>query len=367
MMTASALARQLLVCGIAAPQRRSSRLLCSCVPGGQFLAPPAPPEDGIICCISHFEAKAFATSLHSRKPSSGCERVDLPSDIGGLTVDIGLRRPKSAELTPSCLRLGFAADDRWASVPWSFLSKVAKKQRAGVWQCWEDDDDDPEKVEGMSDLTRRTASLMPAHEGAVPPTATLGGFNMHRVKGVDPSEDTARKLAALGGGGRLKGGRRPSRVLDVCTGLGYTAIGAAQLPSVTEVVTIELDPLMVYLQRSNPWSAALFEDGVAVEDKMIRRLLGDATQVLPTLPDGYFDAAIHDPPTNAMSGELYSLEVYRGLRRVLRRGGVLFHYIGDPSSRTSGKMFKGVIERLREAGFDAKTTADAFGVTAVAK
>ncbi len=28
----------------------------------------------------------------------------------------------------------------------------------------------------------------------------------------------------------------------------------------TEVVTIELDPLMVYLQRANPWSSELFDD-----------------------------------------------------------------------------------------------------------
>ena len=28
-----------------------------------------------------------------------------------------------------------------------------------------------------------------------------------------------------------------------------------------EVVTIELDPLMVYLQRANPWSSDLFDDG----------------------------------------------------------------------------------------------------------
>ena len=139
-------------------------------------------------------------------------------------------------------------------------------------------------------------------------------------------------------------------MLDVCTGLGYTSIAAAKLPTVSEVVTIELDPLMVYLQRANPWSNDLFEDG------KIRRLVGDATEVLPALPDGRFDAVIHDPPANALSGELYSLSFYSELRRVLRPGGLLYHYIGDPSSKASGKLFKGIHERLREAGFASTST-----------
>ena len=62
-----------------------------------------------------------------------------------------------------------------------------------------------------------------------------------------------------------------------------------------------------------------------------------------------------------------SLEVYRALRRLLRPGGVLFHYVGDPASKASGRLFKGVLQRLREAGFDAKTTPAAYGITAVAR
>ena len=113
-----------------------------------------------------------------------------------------------------------------------------------------------------------------------------GGFNMHRTKGVDPAGDTARKLDAVASvGGGLRG-----KVLDVCTGLGYTACGAASSAATTEVVTIELDPLMVYLQRTNPWSQQLFED-----DKIVR-LLGDATES-PALPEAA-DVVIHDPPAN---------------------------------------------------------------------
>ena len=39
------------------------------------------------------------------------------------------------------------------------------------------------------------------------------------------------------------------------------------------------------------------------------------------------------------------------------------HYIGDPSSKASGKLFKGIHERLREAGFASSSTdKQAYGI-----
>ena len=74
----------------------------------------------------------------------------------------------------------------------------------------EDDDEDedeeaqPSKVEGFSELTQRPASLLPLDdEGGQPPTAVLGGFNMHSFKGTTSKGDTERKLGALGS--RLRG------------------------------------------------------------------------------------------------------------------------------------------------------------------
>ena len=322
-----------------------------------FLAPPEPPEDGVSCTVSHLEIISLHKAFFAQKPSSGSVRLDLDGESSSdeiLTVDLGLREPCSVELTPDLLKLRLS-DDAIACLPWKLVAKVAKKKRAGVWELYDEahEEEEPYRVEGISDVTNRPATLLP-HDGRFsPPTAVLGGFNMHRTKNIDPGEDTKRKLAALG--------KARGRVLDVCTGLGYTSIAAAERALVEEVATIELDPLMVYLQRANPYSRALFEDA------KIRRLLGDATEVLPALPESYFDYCIHDPPANAMSGELYSLEFYQQLRRVLRNGGVLFHYIGDPSSKASGKLFRGVLERLREAGFEAKTAAEAYGITATAR
>ena len=118
-------------------------------------------------------------------------------------------------------------------IEWSFLRKLVKKRKQGAWQCSSECDEPPEKIEGFSEQTRRVASLLPIESSA--PTAVLGGFNMHRMKSVTPAEDTARKLGALG---TARGGIR-GRVLDVCTGLGYTCLGAARTPNVDEVVTIE--------------------------------------------------------------------------------------------------------------------------------
>ncbi|MCS7129091.1 MAG: hypothetical protein NZ919_00405, partial [Candidatus Caldarchaeum sp.] len=64
-----------------------------------------------------------------------------------------------------------------------------------------------------------------------------------------------------------------------------------------------------------------------------------------------FDVAVHDPPTFKMAGELYSLEFYRLLAGVLRKGGELVHYVGQPGVRRGLRLHVGVMERLRKAGF----------------
>lgn len=147
----------------------------------------------------------------------------------------------------------------------------------------------------------------------------------------------------------------------MCTGLGYTAIALATVEPVSKVTTIELDPVIAdVVSARNPWSEQLFRN------EKIVRVVGDATEVLPTLEAGQFDVAVHDPPAQAMGGELYSLEFYGELARVLVRGGRLFHYVGDPDSGESGRLFRGVQKRLGEAGFkQIRTDKEAFGVVAV--
>jgi hypothetical protein len=67
----------------------------------------------------------------------------------------------------------------------------------------------------------------------------------------------------------------------------------------------------------------------------------------------------------SLAGELYSGEFYRHLYRVLARKGRLFHYVGDPDSRSGRNVTRGVVRRLQEAGFGRVVRKPrAFGLVA---
>jgi uncharacterized protein len=74
---------------------------------------------------------------------------------------------------------------------------------------------------------------------------------------------------------------------------------------------------------------------------------------------------LHDPPAFNLAGDLYAGDFYRELHRVLTRKGYLFHYIGDPESKSGATVTRGVIKRLQEAGFARiERKPRAFGVVA---
>ena len=78
-----------------------------------------------------------------------------------------------------------------------------------------------------------------------------------------------------------------------------------------------------------------------------------------------FGAVLHDPPSMSLAGDLYSGVFYRELYRVLKFGGRLFHYIGDPRSAFGSGVTRGVIRRLGEAGFvKIELKPRAYGLTA---
>ena len=177
----------------------------------------------------------------------------------------------------------------------------------------------------------------------------IAGFTMHRIIDTDPMQDTLQKVATIA---PIIG-----TVLDTATGLGYTAIEAAR--TAQHVVTIELDPGAQQIASLNPWSQELFHN------PKIEQVMGDAFEVVPTFADAYFDRIIHDPPVLSLAGELYSGVFYQQLFRILKRGGRLFHYIGDLNSKSSGTVSKGVVRRLQEAGFTRVVRkSEAYGVVA---
>jgi predicted methyltransferase len=227
-------------------------------------------------------------------------------------------------------------------VDWSSLEKISQSEV----NCYTISAEGIQAIQTFSEATNRMCSLMPTKSA---PSMLIAGFVMHRIKDIDPWQDTQRKIAAIAPVG--------GSVLDTATGLGYTSILAAR--SAGSVTTIELDPGAQAIARLNPWSQELFTN------PKIKQVMGDAYEVVPTLADESFQRVIHDPPTFSLAGELYSGVFYRELYRVLKRGGRLFHYIGDPNSKASGGVTRGALKRLQEAGFARVVRRpEAYGVVA---
>lgn len=169
------------------------------------------------------------------------------------------------------------------------------------------------------------------------PTLEIDGVKMHRVRGTTPEADAREKVRALG----IRGGL----ILEVGTGLGYTSQAALDANAAL-VISIELNSPVLKLARVNPWSRRIFVD------ERVHILLGDAYDILSSLRHGLFDYIVHDPPRFSLAGHLYGSTFYTELFRVLKAGGRLFHYIGEPGSRFRRRnLRRGVVNRLRGVGF----------------
>ncbi|MGB9674071.1 MAG: methyltransferase [Anaerolineales bacterium] len=213
--------------------------------------------------------------------------------------------------------------------------------------CYRFENDGIQPIRIFSEESGRVYSLMPTQRA---PTLLISGIPMHRFKDIDPIQDTHRKIKACGG---IAG-----RVLDTATGLGYTAIQASQ--RAIHVVTIERDVAVLEIAKQNPWSAKLFHN------PQITQIIGDSFEEIARFPAGEFRLIIHDPPAFSLAGELYSAEFYRQALRALNQKGRMFHYIGDPASKMGAGVTRGVMRRLKEAGFSRVIhQPQAFGVLAI--
>lgn len=283
-------------------------------------------EQPNLITLAHAAARALLAGRAHNAP-----RVRASLDLNRSVVEVTL---SSA---------GVEIGEGW-SISWRQIEQIAEDD-AGCYACAPGG---IHKIQAFSATTQRVYTLYPT-TGA--PTMLISGIPMHRIKETDPQRDTQSKLRALG---RVSG-----HVLDTCTGLGYTALGLAQ--HAAQVTTVELDPVVHTIIRWNPWSCALFIT------PNITPLIGDVGELIERFEDGAFDAILHDPPMFSLAGELYSRAFYRQLHRVLRRGGRLFHYVGNPERRSGATVTRGVIQRLGEAGFQrVQTRPQAFGVTAIA-
>ena len=182
------------------------------------------------------------------------------------------------------------------------------------------------------------------------PTVEISGIQMHRTTGTAPFLNAMNSAKAVV--------RKGATVLDTCGGLGYTAIAAARLGA-GSVVSLDVDVNVREIARRDPWSAEYFASPV------IELVHADAADFAAQQPDDTFDCIIHDPPRFSRAGNLYGAEFYGQLARVLRPRGRLFHYTGDPFSKSRGKSFvQGVVRRLGDAGFEPRRADHLQGVLA---
>ena len=275
--------------------------------------------------LSHYQARSLLAAWRQ-----GVERVKASLDLNLSQVEVIL------EVEGARLPGGQRLD-------WEAVEGIAGAESS----CFVIRDGMAEPVQFYSEATDRAYSLYPT---AGAPTMLVSGIPMHRIKDTDPHADTLEKIRAA----------RPvvGQVLDTATGLGYTAIEAAK--TAAHVTTIELDPAALQVCRCNPWSQGLFNN------PKITQMVGDSFEVVLELENSSYTRIIHDPPAFALAGDLYSGEFYRELHRLLRNNGRLFHYVGDPESKSGHSITSGVMRRLEQAGFrEVRRAPRAFGVTAL--
>ncbi len=178
------------------------------------------------------------------------------------------------------------------------------------------------------------------------PTIQIDGIQMHRISRLTPELDAAKKVEALNP-------PAGSLVLDICTGLGYTAIFLIQRNC--RVISIEKDENVLYIAKHNPYSKPFFDNIVGDEYPpvgKIKHILGDAKEVIKTFRDEQFEYILHDPPRFNIAEELYSNEFYQHLYRILKYNGKILHYVGSPKIKYKNVDIIGnIIKRLKNAGF----------------
>jgi hypothetical protein len=193
----------------------------------------------------------------------------------------------------------------------------------------------PRKVYIYDEARRKYYKLFQPSEDRAP-TIVINGAAMHAIVRADPWTDAAAKVAALP--------RAEGACLDTCGGLGYSAQLLADAGFQT-VTTCEEDPNVLSVAAVNPYSRGLFERAEV-------HLVGaDVRRFVARCAAGRFRCVFHDPPTIFQAGDLYAEELYAGFARALGRGGVCYHYVGEPGKRSGRDHAHGVMRRMQASGF----------------
>ncbi|MBD3203803.1 SAM-dependent methyltransferase [Candidatus Woesearchaeota archaeon] len=263
--------------------------------------------------ITHFQAKKL---LQAKR--SGASKLGISLDLGKTFSEVTIKTDRFIFPEDQVIKAGK-------------VKKVLKKNKS----CFFIKDNDIEKIQFFNHQTNKYYKLFPARDW---PTIEISGIRMHVTKSMSPKKDTEEKLRFIG----------PvfGKVLDTCTGLGYTAILASR--TALKVYTFEIDQAVIELEKINPWSRELFTN------KKIKRQKGDIFNKIKLMEDEFYDIIIHDPPRLSLSTLLYSQEFYNQMFRVIKQTGKFYHYTGNPGKKNRNvNLKKNVMKRLRIAGFSA--------------
>jgi uncharacterized protein len=131
--------------------------------------------------------------------------------------------------------------------------------------------------------------LVPTDWG--PPTFEIDGIKMLPTAQVSPYADAQRKVALVQPRGK--------QVLDTCGGLGYFAAWCL-VEGAARVQSYEKNTDVLWLREHNPWSP---DPASPAAEGRLHLDHADVSEVIATLPDQSFDAALHDPPRFGIAGE----------------------------------------------------------------
>jgi predicted methyltransferase len=218
-------------------------------------------------------------------------------------------------------------------IPLPNMSLLKNDQRTilkysnGIWNKWQ-------LYEKKSNKFYKMVYTKPGK----PPTVEISGIKMHVTQGSDPIIDTNNKILSFRS---LRG-----FVLDTCLGLGYTSIAAGSLNQIEHIYCCEFDKNIFQLCSENPWSQDLFSK------KNIYPIIINVVDFLKLIPDNFLNIIIHDPPRFSLAPALYDITLYQLFFNKLKKGGEVYHYTGNPNTRTrKNPLYLETISRLKDVGF----------------
>jgi tRNA U34 5-methylaminomethyl-2-thiouridine-forming methyltransferase MnmC len=128
------------------------------------------------------------------------------------------------------------------------------------------------------------------------------------------------------------------KLLDFCFGIGYNSIAALYDHKDLEITALEIDLKIVQLMSEikvpvkikniyQTYSALALKRKIKDNNNnSIELILGDASETIKVLPSDYFDRIFFDPFSPQKQPELWSLEIFQELYRILKKDGRLSTY-----------------------------------------